>query len=169
MVGALLDALLVWVLGLSLGYKLARPYAYLAALRRYTVLAALGPHQSRLLALITAAGEAGTIACLLFTGLLPFGAALAGAQFLCYSLVIVMDRREHIADCGCWGLKIVSTRRGLLVRNGLLFLAAATLFTISNVASVGSYCDIIAALILTIPFALLLIESPTLLRVMTNK
>jgi hypothetical protein len=169
MVGALFDALLVWVLVLSLAYKLARPQAYLSALPRYTALVALGPRQSRVLAWLTAAGEATTITLLLTPNLRPLGAGLAGAQFLCYSLVIVMDRREHIADCGCWGLKLVSTRRGLLVRNGILIFAAVALLTISNVASPSSYSDTIVALLLTIPFALFVIESPTLLRVIANK
>lgn len=169
MARALLAALLVWVMLLSLGYKLARPSAYMSALRRYTALANFGVAKTRALAGLTVIGEVATVTCLILRDTQAAGAGLAAAQFFSYSIVIALDRRERIADCGCWGLKIVSTRTGLLARNAILFATASALCVISVTASPGSYRNMIAALMLAVPFALLLIEFPTLLRVATNK
>jgi Methylamine utilisation protein MauE len=144
---------------LSAGYKVLRPGEYASAFASYTALQRWPREVRRIAGAGLPAVEVAVAALVLAPPTRLVGALAAVVLMSCLSLVIALDKRTAVAQCGCWGsARLDVPKSAYLLRNGVL-LAGAGVALLAASTPVGAAELAIGALMVA-PFALLTLELP---------
>lgn len=137
-----------------------------AAISDYTLLQGLPMGSRTLVAAIVPPAEAAVAIGLLLPSLSRLAAPLAVVFAAAFLAVVGLDSRETISHCGCWGVSSIDAPRRFYVLRAVALLGASVGATaavyFSGSWAWGTQCVAVA---LTAPFALLLLEMPTISRV----
>lgn len=170
LVGTLGPVLIAEVLILSFGFKVLRGEEYATALASFTALDRLPSVARRLVGLVVPSLEL-VIAVLI---LMPQtrAAGIAGGISLVgsFSIAVALDKRPSITRCGCWGsMSIEVPKWAYLARNFTILGVLTISLVLDSVIRGTTLKDVGAAAGMAIPFALLTLELPHFLHVVSAR
>lgn len=165
MAGLLLASVLSWVFLLSAGYKISHWPSLAASLNGYSLLSFLPRWAASPVAVAVALAELAIGMSLQVPATRLAGAASAVILALGFVSISAGDKRAEVAECGCWAGGPLQ-RASLLARSGVILMLAlglAVLVIVRPDENVTGWLRLTA--LMTLPFALLILELPTILDV----